>query len=264
LLQAISYAAMISQWTPDDFLEGLSGSQKEELEEFLNDGFRSQLNKAQRILLVAEAFDYQVLATAEWLGERHGVSISCCRITLTGDTGTGSEYLICSQILPAPELEEHAVSRRPTGQGVKKPVKTWEEALKATTNKALICFYEAKMKEGQPRGAPGYLHFRVGGRTRWYLGVRSSFCYAWQSGRFEGDEELWRSGLSRPESVKAVFETMATRCLRFHLVTAEDFDFFESTCEQRGSGFVWEETRNDEAAMPGDRTETARGTGGGQ
>jgi len=110
MLQAISYAGMMSQWEPDDFLQLLDDDQQEALLDFL-DVDREDINRQQRIILIAEAYDYALLISAEWLSEQYGVGIICCRIAVAKDSSTNSEYLVFSNVYPAPELAKEAVSR---------------------------------------------------------------------------------------------------------------------------------------------------------
>src|SRR5210317_526783 len=60
MLQAISYAGMISQWNSDDFLQLLSDEQQEALADFLEVD-TDEINRQQKIILIAEAFDYGLL-----------------------------------------------------------------------------------------------------------------------------------------------------------------------------------------------------------
>jgi hypothetical protein len=60
------------------------------------------LNHAQRILLLAESFDYEVLVAAEWLNEQFNVDVRCARLALSSD-GT-NEFLTCSVVFPPPEI----------------------------------------------------------------------------------------------------------------------------------------------------------------
>ena len=64
MMQAISYAGMISQWSSDEFLQRLNDAQQEKLIEFLEVDVED-INRRQRIILVAEAFDYALLIGAE-------------------------------------------------------------------------------------------------------------------------------------------------------------------------------------------------------
>src|SRR5262249_30715676 len=75
LLQALSYAGMIAQLDGPGFIERItrfSRKQSSEIEEELDDfveGGAAAINQSQRIVLIAEGFDYSVLITAEWLSE---------------------------------------------------------------------------------------------------------------------------------------------------------------------------------------------------
>jgi hypothetical protein len=67
LLQALSYAALISDWTPERLTaEGVRFSQRtesgveKEFDEFLVEG-SGTLNESQRVILVAEEYDFEVL-----------------------------------------------------------------------------------------------------------------------------------------------------------------------------------------------------------
>jgi len=116
MLQAISYAGMMAQWRAEDLLLLLGEAQQEALLDFLEVD-RDDINRQQRIILVAEAYDYALLIGAEWLSEQFGVSIVCCRIAVAKDSTTNSEYLVCSNVYPAPELAKEAISRGRTGGG---------------------------------------------------------------------------------------------------------------------------------------------------
>ena len=56
MLQAISYAGMIAQWEPDDYLQLLDDDKQEALSDFLEVDHQD-INHQQRIILVAEAYD---------------------------------------------------------------------------------------------------------------------------------------------------------------------------------------------------------------
>lgn len=112
LLQAVAYAGMISEWDVDDF-KNQAGERREAIAEFVED----DMNQRQRIILIAEEFDYEVLAGAEWLHENHDVDILCLRADLAiddkGDSGK-SEYLALTQIYPTKGLDEIAATRSRT------------------------------------------------------------------------------------------------------------------------------------------------------
>ena len=56
MMQAISYAGMISSWVSDDFLALLDDENQEALTEFLECD-TDDINRHQRIVLIAEAYD---------------------------------------------------------------------------------------------------------------------------------------------------------------------------------------------------------------
>ena len=102
MFQAISYAGMIASWEPKEFLDFLTAERTEKLQEEFLEVDIEEINRHQRLILVAEQFDYSVLVGAEWLSEKYNVNIICCRISLAKDTTTGTEFLVCSNIFLPP------------------------------------------------------------------------------------------------------------------------------------------------------------------
>lgn len=244
LLQALSYAAMISKWRPKDFLDRLDAARQSALENFLETSSFDDLNRAQKVVLVAEAFDWEVLATAEWLSESYSMDIACVRLTLAVDDATGAEYLNCVQIYPAPELEEQAIRRRAVSKGTAEPRRTLDQLLAQCTNPEVVNFVRRQVQAGvQPHPTYNNLFYELDSKRRWIVAVKRDSAYVWQTGRFDGDEELWRGLLSQPQTVRAVFESEPTRCLRFHLYTPQDFENFLATITERAPSFVWEAPR---------------------
>ena len=224
MMQAISYAGMISQWTSDDFTKLLDEKRLEKLVDFLEVDL-DEINRQQRIILVAEAFDYSLLIGAEWLSERFGVDVTCCRIAVARDTSTNSEYLVCSNVYPAPELAQEAVPRgrmrRVTGK-----VKwvDWDAALSSITNSAVVAYYRQELVANREDYLyKRILRYRIDGKRRWFMAARNKNAYVWQHGRFDGDVEFWQGRLSRPDDVKPVKNG---ECLRLFLYTNDDFRAF--------------------------------------
>lgn len=237
MLQAISYAGMISQWEPEDCLQRLNNDQKEALSNFLEVD-REDINRQQRILLVAESYDYALLVAAEWLSEQYGVDIICCRIALAKDSATNSEYLVCSNVFPAPELGKEAVSRgrRRAGAG-KVTWPDWETALSGITNSAVVLYFRQELAKGREAYLPKrLLHYRLAGKRRWFATAREKNAYVWQEGRFERDIEFWKHGLSESDDVKPVKNGGS---LRLFLNTAEDFQFFHEAATEKLQSTEW-------------------------
>jgi Rad3-related DNA helicase len=123
LLQALSYAGMLSKLDSARFIERVaqfadkSASEIEEtLDEFV-EGLSAAINKSQRIVLIAEDFDYSVLITAEWLYEKYNVDVRCYRLRLSGDQA--AEFLTCERVYPPAELTKQATRVRELPTGVR-------------------------------------------------------------------------------------------------------------------------------------------------
>src|SRR5262249_6679651 len=108
LLQAVSYAGMISRWPAQNFIDTLAQSSHQSADEAqstIEDHTSSEIssiNHAQRILLIAEDFDPALLVSAEWLHEKYDVDIRCYRLQLSQEDGT--DYLTCTCIYPPIEI----------------------------------------------------------------------------------------------------------------------------------------------------------------
>lgn len=239
MLQAISYAGMISQWTAEDVLQLLDDSKLEALGDFLEVD-REEINRQQRIMLIAEAFDYSVLIGAEWLTEQFGVSINCCKIAVAQDAQSNAEYLVCSNVYPAPELSVQAV---PRGRAKKQvgPAKwsDWDSALAGISNPAVVKYFRQEVAANRER----YLRrrivrYRLAGKRRWFVAARIKNAYVWQYPRFENDIEFWRCGLSQPDDVKPVKDGKG---LRMFLYTDGDFQFFHQSATSNLQSVEWSE-----------------------
>jgi hypothetical protein len=113
LLQAIAYASMISEWELADFQKTAGWT---DVEDFLQVE-QEEVNREQRIILVAEEYRYEVLASAEWLLGK--VDVACFRVEMFRDTKATpeSEYLAFTQVYPIRGLDEIAVGTNSQGQG---------------------------------------------------------------------------------------------------------------------------------------------------
>ena len=244
MFQAISYAGMIAKWQPDDFLEYLDADKRERLLDFL-EGEKEEINRHQRIILVAEAFDFSVLVGAEWLSEQHGVDIICCRLSVAKDAAANSEFLVCSNVFPAPELVQQAIRRGRGRSGVNPPKwSDWNVALDKVSNAALVAFYKKELEAGRENYLrKRYLRYRIAGKGRWFVAARRQRAYVWQHGRFDGDLDFWRSGLTQPDQVKPVKDD---RCLSFPLTTDSDFGFFRLAATEKLSKAKWTEAGGEE------------------
>ena len=236
LLQAISYAGMISQWSAEEFLGLLSNDRKEMLADFLEVDLED-VNRAQRIVLIAEEFDYALLVGTEWLSKNYSVDVMCCRISVAKDLGTGTEYLVCSNVYPARELFQEAAPRGQRGSVTTIKWGDWTAALAELSNRALVEFFEKQLDENRESYLrKRILHFRVDGKRRWFVAARQARAYVWQHGRFDNDVEYWKQGLSELASVKPV---KRGRCLSFFLEYQDDFQFFQKSATSELIKAAW-------------------------
>jgi hypothetical protein len=109
LLQAISYAAMVSKWPKQRFLKeliGQSGEQAEELRGLLEEE-EFEL-EGPEVVLVAESFDPEVILAADWLAD-FGVPISAFAISTVDHKG--ELLLAVDQKFPLLGLDDVYVGR---------------------------------------------------------------------------------------------------------------------------------------------------------
>jgi hypothetical protein len=215
---------MISKWRPDDFFALLSAERAEQLTDFL-DGGREDINRAQRIILVAEAYDYEVLIGAEWLhGDPYGIDILCARISLASDQKSGAEYLSFTPVFPAPELAHQAVPRRGIAT---QPTQwsDWESALASVTNQDVVGYFKTQLDHNREHYLRDRkLFYRLEGKRRFLIAAVTKHARCLQFDRFEGDIEFWKHRISDPDSVR---EVSAGR-VRFLLSTTGDFKVFDA------------------------------------
>jgi hypothetical protein len=232
LLQALSYAGMLAKWQPDRFITERSTltnktteEVRDEIDEFLAEDAQA-IGQSQRIILLAEGYDFEVLVTAEWLNEQYGVDIRCYRLVLSAD-GT-SEYVNCVCIYPPPELTQHAEARGGARGGPPKPARwtKWDDALKQVSNQDLVKFYKDELQKGRDSYLrKRSLRYRIQGKIRWTVLARQNLAYVWQHGRFQDDAKFWGGKLTESQEVKPVKEN--TR-LRFFLSSSTDFERFRA------------------------------------
>ena len=237
LLQAISYAGMLAHWQPDDFLQLLDEEAAERLQNFLVVD-KDEINRQQRIILVAEAFDYSVLVSAEWLNEKFGVDIVCCRLSFSADKQASTEYIVCTNIFPAPEISRQAIVRGhgKTLAGKGKWV-DWNSALTAIANPAVVTYFKQELEAGcESYLLKRILRYRVKNKRFWFLAARNNNAYVWQEARFENDIEFWQKGLSHPDEVGPVKDGA---CLRFFLYSENDFKSFHEAVTGSLQSVTW-------------------------
>jgi len=228
LLQALAYASMVSKWERDRIVaerqrfRGLSEDEAEgEIEDFLLQDAGS-LNDSQRIILIAEDFEYEVLVTAEWLSEVYDLDIRCHRLALS--VQEESEFLTCTCIYPPPEIAQHAKRRGRKGGTDGLRWADWDEALGKISNEAVVAFFRRELAQGRENHL-GHrnLFYRINDRRMFFIGARRNGAYVWQYRRFPDDEQYWTKKIGQHADVEPVNDGKA---LRFHLSSVKDFEEF--------------------------------------
>ena len=232
LLQAIAYAAMVSKWPSSRVIEeysklsGKSVSEAEdEIEDFVDED--ASPNSNQRIILLAEDFEFEVLVAAEWLTEKYEVDIRCYRLVLAVENH--AQFLTCTCIYPPPEITEHTKKR---GLTEVRPSKwtDWEQALKAVENPAVVNFFQTELAAGRENYLRRrILRYRTNGKRRLIVAARRKLAYVWQERRFENDQDFWTKALGSSAEVQPV---RTGKSLRFYLRTESDFAAFRDAVKK--------------------------------
>lgn len=107
LLQSLTYAAMISDWSEDDFEQRIPAAKSLPYQRFKADHEITKVNEYQRVILIAEDYDFEILKTAEWLTNFYGLDITCYQISLA-KVNREQEYLAVVQLFPPRPLASKA------------------------------------------------------------------------------------------------------------------------------------------------------------
>jgi len=146
LSQALTYAAMISKWgVADEFLGRTTTAKREAINSFIRVE-TAELNRSQRVIMVAEAYDYEVLVTAQWLNEAYDVDIACYQIALARDGNDDALYVSCTQIYPPQELSELARLRR-SAKSTAGPARKDLEAMLSRSGAEVTQFFRDRLKQ---------------------------------------------------------------------------------------------------------------------
>ncbi len=126
LLQALSYAAMVARWDAQRFLRELGtrdDGETDELRSLLNDE-SFQLSDPQ-VILIAEAFDPEVILAADWLSQ-FGVPISAFAVSAIEHRG--DTLISIDQRFPLAGIDDVYV-RRSSRAVSGEEVEGWEDVL---------------------------------------------------------------------------------------------------------------------------------------
>lgn len=211
LLQALSYAAMVSRWTAETVISKVQRDVSADHEELIDLITSTSFSGDVRVVLVAESFDPEVIITANWLSSKYDVDISAFAVGLHE---TESQlFLTVDQRFPLRELDEVYESRgRSRNTSRSNPNIDWDEVLPTlkysfAERGVRLC---QKIRDGEPdRRRFGMLRKHFDGFDWITVNFRRNYVNVYLRGQFEGDRELlekkfaskveigsWRDGLS--------------------------------------------------------------------
>lgn len=223
LLQALSYAAMVSRWNAETIISKVQrdiSSDHEELIDLISSSFFAG---EVRVVLVAESFDPEVIITSNWLSSKFDVDISAFAVGL--HEIENQIFLTVDQRFPLRELDEVYEKRGRSSSGIKSnPNIDWDEIIPTlkysfAERGVRLC---QKIRDGEPdRRRFGMLRKHYDGFNWITLNFRRNYVNVYLRGQFEGDRELiqkkfttpveigsWRDGLSIKVETVAQFEEL--------------------------------------------------------
>lgn len=125
LLQAISYAAMLSKKEKKELIDIANNQKCFEFEEVIESLETADLNSEIKIVLIAESFHPEIIMTADWL-KNYGLTIYAFAIVIHS---IGDEtHLRLDQRYPLKELTEVYESRKPPRKTELKQL-SWDEVI---------------------------------------------------------------------------------------------------------------------------------------
>ena len=126
LLQGLSYAAMISSWNAEKFIEVARKQPSYDLQEIENSLSDLVLENNIKIILISEKFDPEVIITAHWLHDQFGMDIICMAVSVFMEEE--KIYLSFQQRYPLTGLDDsYDLRAYQRSRDYDKSEKTWEE-----------------------------------------------------------------------------------------------------------------------------------------
>lgn len=104
LTRAMNSASRIAGWDADELARRIGLARSKELRTYVAENYRN-LNKRQRVILLAESFSQDLLGTAAWLSGSYGVDLVCVEVTLAYDSTTGDEFLNAKVMMGRPDQQ---------------------------------------------------------------------------------------------------------------------------------------------------------------
>lgn len=127
LLQAVSYAAMVSKWNKEKVIEQIEKHKLDDYEELLGIVKSNDLNTDIKIILIAESFDPEVIVTADWLTS---FSVSIYAYALDIHRHGDESFLTVDQRYPLRELSDAYEPRKSSRKKINTNVDvSWDDVI---------------------------------------------------------------------------------------------------------------------------------------
>jgi hypothetical protein len=214
LLQSLTYAAMLADWPEERFRKHIPTAHMGAFEQFRHDHDITKLNEFQRIILIAESFDFEILRT------------------LAQENDEGMEYLAALQLFPPRALASQARRRGALKSEEASKFTEIEELLQSCTNKAIVRFYTDRLGERRNKRRDS-LVFPHLGQMRFRIRPKKEYARVNQLGRFDGDADHWQKTMSAP-----LLRAHPTY-LRFRLTTDSDIEAFLKFTSEALAAVSW-------------------------
>lgn len=195
LLQALSYAGMVSTWDSETAIQKIQPQFNPNPDELIDLLQGTELSPETQVVLVAEGFDPEVILTADWLATTHSVRIAAFSIQ-TYSMGD-SVFLSCDQRYPLRELSEvYEVRKRRVAARRDRVVTEWADVLPKLQYPFAKRGIELcqRITAGDPaRRRFGSIRSNYDGFNWINLAFREKYINVYIMGDFEEAEELLRS-----------------------------------------------------------------------
>jgi len=195
LLQALSYAAMVSKWDSERLVNEIQREINPEPDELIEIINGTEISSDIRVFLISEYYDPEVIITTDWLNSNYNVDITAFSIKM--QAFDKNWFLDVEQRYPLKELKDayEARTRRIKNAGTTTSL-TWEDVLPSLKYKFAqeaikICL---KYSPGDvSRRRFGRIRSKYDGFTWISLNFRRKYINVYLKGNFEDAKNLIQS-----------------------------------------------------------------------
>ncbi|EQC48646.1 hypothetical protein M899_1043 [Bacteriovorax sp. BSW11_IV] len=222
LLQSISYAAMVSNWTNEMFIQEANKNKNEKAEEIEGIITRSEEDSNVKIILVAERFDPEVIISTDWLIKNSYLKITA--ISLSVFKKDDDLYFSFDQKYPLPELNEiYELRNRKKSKTVSKDKeRSWKDVSDALSYDWGPEFLEKCLKEASgDSNRSRFIHLRkdVDGLKAISFFFRRNYLNVYILGKLEDPDSLFKSIFSSGVELNEWLEGYS-----IHLTTRKEYE----------------------------------------